>query len=1190
MNKNIAGYDIIEMIGKGGTSTVFKCIDPISGNIFAIKLFDVTSQPTDSLRESIAKHWEQEVQLLEQLVHPSIIRVIGSGYDQENPYIVLEYIDRLKEPTLNWKSTVSTMLQTAQALEYSHSLGIIHRDIKPTNILIFGNVDHPRVKVSDFGIAMEMADINSSQPLSDMSGSCHYISPELIDGREVGPSTDLYGLGLVSYELLTGKKAFDGDSPSQVFGSILIDEPIKPSAYDPSIPAFLDKIVLRLLRKNPEERYQSASELVADLNGLMESDFAGPLPTRMLLRFSQMAPSIGRQQELSMLKKDLADSIEGDLTSRLIVGPVGMGKSRLVSEISSISKAWGFKLTSLACTPDQKENPFSLLSKLSQKLEKNLKHQQHADIDSSVFPVNPFSNEPYCEMWTILLNLLYANQDRKPLLVAIDDIHHCDPQSLAVIDKLLETSWKAKIMFIFTANSEYLNPKELPNQVCEKAKSLGKLIKLYPLENYQILEIVKSTFGTDCIPETLQSFLFNESSGNPLYLEELLRSQVSLGNIEAIGKELILKTDTLQPPDSLMKLQGISISALNESTDELLRIAAIIGPSFTASLLAEASSRPIPEVLRAIEDAINNMVIEELAEEGISVYSFRNNRVRKNLIATMNSRMLAIVHDQAAKAIIKIHDKNIDNHIDEIAEHYLSGTKPQMAVPYLLESSRKHLERFNPGKSYDMAVKALELSQDDSDNTFESYICLAQVHIQQYQATKAYENALKANELGGRLPLLSALNKSRAETVLIESLSLLGRYTESIKTAEKALELATSVSSRIVSRLEATIAQDGAHIDVAAAEKHAQKAIESAGEFVSEKVHAMTVLSQITERKGSIEEASKILDHAIELGLEVDSKMPSLAQLEQSKIMLFHQCQKRSGLEYLARAEESAKICQNPGLLLLCNIAKGQLQFYDGQTEESMNIFSSCEKNVRESGNLPNLSLILYYLSRSALFFGDLATANRKLIEAREIQNRTGWTMLKSILALEIDISLASNDLMRSSQSLKDYQTKALKSNPEVEGEIRYSIACSKLENMKKNHQQAYKLAFKAYELANTSGLLLSLINCQIQISDILTALIMENSKAGYISGNAFDTAVSMLDDGFITAIQSGFKMPVINCTTARGRLLFAQARVDTSKASELFDQANSEYEKARLLAIESGNIRLATNIESEKTSLSSGG
>lgn len=1190
MNKNIAGYDIIEMIGKGGTSTVYKCLDPISGNIYAIKLFDMASQPTEYLKETIARHWEQEVQLLEQLVHPSIIRVIGSGYDQQNPYIVLEYIERLKEPTLNWKSTVSAMLQVAQALEYSHSLGIIHRDVKPTNVLIFGNVDHPRVKVSDFGIAMEISDINSNQPLSDMSGSCHYISPELIDGREISPATDLYGLGLVSYELLTGKKAFDGESPSQVFGAILIDEPIKPSVYDPSIPAFLDKIVLRLLRKNPEERYQSASELVADLNGLMESDFAGPLPTRMLLRFSQMAPSIGRQQELAMLKKDLADSIEGELTSRLIIGPVGMGKSRLVSEISSISKAWGFKLTSLACTPDQKENPFSLLSRLSQKLEKNLKHQQPVEQDSSVLPANPFSNEPYCEMWTILINLLYANQERKPLLVTIDDIHHCDAQSLEVMNKLQEASWKVKIMFIFTANSEYLNPKELPNQFCEKSKALGKLIKLYPLENYQILEIVKSTFGTDHIPEALQSFLFNESSGNPLYLEELLRSLVSQGNIEAIGKELILKTDSLQPPDSLMKLQGISISALNESTDELLRIAAIIGSSFTASLLAEASSRPMPEILRAIEDAINNMVIEELVDEGIEVYSFRNNRVRRNLIATMNQRLLAIVHDQAAKAIIKIHDRNIDNHIDEIAEHYLAGTKPQMAVPYLLESSRKHLERFNPGKSYDMAVKALELSRDDSDNTFESYICLAQVHIQQYQANKAYDNAQKANELAGRLPLLSSLNRARADTVLIESLSLLGRYTESIKTAERALELASSVSNRIASRLEATIAQDGAHIDVSAAEKHAQKAIESAGEFVSEKVHAMTVLSQITERKGAIEEASKILDKAVEFGLEVDAKMPSLAQLELSKIMLFHQCQKRTGLEYLSRAEESAKICQNPGLLLLCNIAKGQLQFYDGQTEESMNIFSSCEKIVRDFGNLPNLSLILYYISRSALFFGDLATANRKLIEAREIQNRTGWTMLKSILALEIDISLASNDMMRSSQSLKDYQTKALKSNPEVEGEIRFNIACSKLENAKKNHQQAYKLAFKAYELASSSGLLLSLINSQIQISDIIAASIRENAKTGYISGNAYDTAISMLDEGFITAIQSGFKMPVINCTMARGRLLFAQACVDTVKTSELIDQANSEYEKARLLAIESGNIRLATNIESEKTLLSSGG
>lgn len=206
MNKSIAGYDIIELIGRGGTSSVYKCMDPISGNIFAVKHFDLSAQPSEQLQEAMCQHWQQEVQLLEQLIHPSVIRIIGSGYDKDNPYIVLEYIERLREPTLNWKSTVSVMLQVAQALEYSHSLGIIHRDVKPTNVLIFGPADHPRVKVSDFGIAMEMVDISNIQPLSDMSGSCHYVSPELIDGREVSPSTDLYGLGLVSYELLTGKK------------------------------------------------------------------------------------------------------------------------------------------------------------------------------------------------------------------------------------------------------------------------------------------------------------------------------------------------------------------------------------------------------------------------------------------------------------------------------------------------------------------------------------------------------------------------------------------------------------------------------------------------------------------------------------------------------------------------------------------------------------------------------------------------------------------------------------------------------------------------------------------------------------------------------------------------------------------------------------------------------------------------
>lgn len=1195
MIDNILGYDVLELIGKGGSSSVYKCSDPFSGNVVAIKLFDLEKGYDEQTRANIMRHWEQEVNLLEQLTHPSIIRILGSGFQEENPYIVLEYIERLREPTLNWKATVSVMLEAARALEFAHSQGIIHRDIKPSNILIFGSSDHPRLKISDFGIAMEMVNNPANQTLADMSGSCHYISPELIDGREVGPTTDLYGLGLVSYEILVGKKAFDGDSPSQVFGSILIDEPVKPSAFDPSVPAFLDKIILRLLRKNPDERYQSASELIADLEGLMESDFTGPLPTRMLLRFSQMAPSMGRDTEIGMLKTDLSQAMDGSMRAKVIAGPVGMGKSRLSSELVSIAKAWGFRTISISCRSESREEQFSVVSQLTQKLEKGLKTktvdlQTQIEAVSDISLENPFETEPHQEIWQIFTDLILANQRQKPLLLIVDDIHYCDNPSLEIFEQFIEKNYSIRLMVIFTANTEYLNPKELPNKFCEKARAKQKMIRLFPLERHQVRDIVSSTFGTDVIPDLLLDFLASESSGNPLYLEELLRSLVSEGTIEAIDRELILKKTDLHPPESLLKLQGISLSALNESTGELLRIAAILENGFSASLLAETSSRPLPEIERSIDDAINNMILEPLNDTGVIRYNFRNDRVRKNLLVAMNIRLQGIIHDQAAKAIIKIHEQNISDHLDEVAAHFLAGTKPTLAVPYLLESSHKHLERYNPGKSLEMAVKALELSEPDSDNAFEAYICLAQVHIQQFQANSAFECSSKADELAQKLPLITPLNKARALTTLVEAMTLLGRYSDAIKLAEKTLDAFGDISSRIRSRLEATIAQNGAHMDTTAAEKHALKAIEAGEGHPSEKVHAMTIQSQILERRGSLVEAASTLDRAIEIGLEVDEKMPSLAQLELSKIQLFQQCLKKEGISNLKKAEESAKICQNQGILTLCGTAKGQLLFYNGQTEESIRIFTACEKQIRESGNLPSLSVILYYLSRSALFFGDMVTANRKLIEAREIQNRTGWTMLKSILALEIDLALVSQDNEKAAFSVKDYAAKALRSNPEIEGEIRYGLACSKLELAKKNHSQAFKLAVRSLELANENGVNLSSINSQIQISDIIVTAIRDNAKTNFVPEEPFKFATSALDDGFITAIQSGFKMPVINCSVARGRLLFAQADAQTESSAELIDQATAEYEKARLLAIESGNIRLATNIESEKTTLSQGG
>lgn len=1195
MIEEIAGFKVIELIGKGGASSVYKCVDTISGNIVAIKHFDITKSLTAESEQNILRHWKQEVTLLTELAHPSIIHILGHGIDNDTPYIVLEFIERLREPTLGWKSVVSVMLQASKALEYAHSKGIIHRDIKPTNVLISGTFDSPRVKVSDFGIAMDIIDITNENTAKDMSGSCHYMSPEMIDGRDTGATTDLYGLGLVSYELLTGRKAFDGESPSQVFGSILIDEPTKPSVIDPTVPAFLDKIILRLLRKNPEDRYQSASELVSDLEGLMSSDFEGPLPTRMLLKFSNLAPSIGRETEMDIMKADLAQSLEGSLSCRIIASPVGMGKTRLLNELSSVAKAWGFKCVNFVCNKENIHNSFSVIAEITSKLESILRKRVKSNPEDEL-PIipsaleNPYDVEPQVEIWRIFCDMLNSTQVLKPLLILVDDIHFADVQSLEMIENLIQAESPMKVMFIFTANTEYISPKSNIARLCEKARSLGKLIKLFPLEKHQIKDIVSSTFGTEAIPDRLIEFLFSESSGTPLYLEELLRKLVSDGMIEACRNELILKPGNLEPPESLLKLQGISLSALNESTGELMRIAAVMGNGFSATLLAETAMRPLPEIERGIEDAINNIVLEASSANGIEIYSFKNDRLRKNLLASINQRILSSIHDQVARAIIKIHESNISEFVDEIAHHLLSGSKPASAVPYLLQSSRLHLERFNPGESFEQAAKALELAEPETDNAFEAHICLAQVHIQQLQATLAHEHAMKAVELADTLPLTTIANKARANTALAESLSLLGSFNEAIRVADKTLDQVRDTSNRIASRLEAIIASNASQIDTNAAEKRARKAIAYSEGFISEYVHTMTVLSQIQERKGELAEAAKTLEEAIEKGLEVDAKMPSLAQLELAKIQLFQQCLKRNGIANLKNAEESAKRCGNPGIITMCEIAKGQMYFYDGQFEESIRRFSICEKTVRENGSLPFLSLILYYLSRSALSMGDTAVANKKLIEAKEIQNRTGWTMLKSILALEIDISLASSDLMRAIQATKDYSAKSLRNNPEVEGEIRFGIASSKFEVVRKNHGSAYKLAAKSLEIANECGMLLPSINCLNQMADVVTKAINDGAKLGFLPIKIEEFSTTVLDEGFITAMQSGFRMPVINSSVARGRFLFAMSRIDSAKANELVDQAEAEFEKARLLAIESGNIRLASTIESEKFILSSGG
>lgn len=257
-------YEVIERVGGGGMALVYKAQDLLLNRNVAIKV--LRQQFVHD--EEFIRRFRREAQSAASLSHPNVVSIYDVGQEDEVHYIVMEYVEGknlneiIKERApLQVDEAVRIASQIADALDHAHHNQIIHRDIKPHNILIGRN---GRVKVTDFGIARAVTSTTITQTGS-VVGSVHYFSPEHAKGIVTGEKSDLYSLGIVLYQMLTGQLPFLGESPISVALKHLQEEFDEPRKFNPLIPQSVENVILKSMRKNPQERYQSAKEMQTDL-------------------------------------------------------------------------------------------------------------------------------------------------------------------------------------------------------------------------------------------------------------------------------------------------------------------------------------------------------------------------------------------------------------------------------------------------------------------------------------------------------------------------------------------------------------------------------------------------------------------------------------------------------------------------------------------------------------------------------------------------------------------------------------------------------------------------------------------------------------------------------------------------------------------------------------------------------------
>jgi len=328
-------YEIQEIVGVGGMAVVYKARDNVEDRIVAIKIL----KDEFVSNEEFIRRFKNESRAIAVLSHPNIVKVYDVSFGDLIQYIVMEYIDGItlkelieKEGSLRWKDAVHFTIQILKGLQHAHDKGIVHRDVKPQNIMVLPD---GTIKVTDFGIARFAR--SEQRTITDKAiGSVHYISPEQARGEKTDEKTDIYSVGVMMYEMLTGQLPFQAESAVSVAIMQLQRDPQLPTEINGSIPVGLEQITMHAMQKVAEKRYQSAAEMLCDLEEFRKDPsatfsytyFVDDSPTKFVGNVRSASPasnSIPDEEEAEEPKKNNMIPILAGIAATLIVSIIVLG-------------------------------------------------------------------------------------------------------------------------------------------------------------------------------------------------------------------------------------------------------------------------------------------------------------------------------------------------------------------------------------------------------------------------------------------------------------------------------------------------------------------------------------------------------------------------------------------------------------------------------------------------------------------------------------------------------------------------------------------------------------------------------------------------------------------------------------------------------------------------------------------------